>query len=51
MSDTTAFSDDECFEILNTDFTKLNPVFGLFILSIEDQIVRLSVVKGCHYRL
>ena len=38
MSDTTPFSDDEGLEVLHSNFAKLNPVLGLFILSVNDHV-------------
>ena len=38
MSNTTTFSDDEGLEVLHSNLAQLDPVFGLFILSVNDQV-------------
>jgi hypothetical protein len=38
MSDTTTLGDDEGLEILYSNLAQLDPVFGPFILSVNDQV-------------
>ena len=39
VSNPTTLSDDEGFEVLHSHLAKLDPVFGSFILSVNNQYV------------